>query len=142
MYILFLDDNLQFLIDVVVLLLDSLCSQVSRLLYIHGLRSVEPEGCRRASKTAGERRRRGRVPPGTPGTEERGLRPSARRALGQERRGEAVGSESAGRRDGNARIGGGAEAEAKDGSTARCVRGVVELPNCFLVLSVSRGLQS
>uniref|UniRef100_A0A0A9DK54 Uncharacterized protein n=1 Tax=Arundo donax TaxID=35708 RepID=A0A0A9DK54_ARUDO len=83
------------------------------------MRDVEPEGRRRASETAGERRRRGRVPPGTTGAEERGLRPSARWAPGQERRGEVVGSESASRRDGNARIGDGPEADAKDGGTPR-----------------------
>jgi hypothetical protein len=89
--------------------------------YSHGMLRVEPEGRRRTSKTAGERRRRGRVPPWTPGAEDRRLRPSARRAPGQERRGEALGSESTGCRYGIARIGGGAEAEAKYGGTARCV---------------------
>ena len=87
------------------------------------MRGVEPEGRRRrAPETAGERRRRGRVPPGAPGAEEHRPRPGARRAPGQQHRGAAVGSESARRRDGNARVGGGAEAEAEDGGgTARCV---------------------
>jgi hypothetical protein len=97
--------------------------QVSRTPRSHGVRGVEPEGRRRrAPEKAGERRRRGRVSPGAPGAEERRPRPGAWWAPGQEHRGADVGSESARRRDGNARVGGGAEAEAEDGrGTARCV---------------------
>lgn len=82
---------------------------------------VQPEGRRGAPETAGERRRRGRLPPGAPGAEDRRLRSGARRLRGQEHRGAAVGSQVARRRDGNARIGGGAQAQAEDGGTARCV---------------------
>jgi len=85
------------------------------------VRGVEPEGRRSAPETAGERRRRGRLPAGPAGAEDRPLRPGARRLRGQERRGPAVGSQVASRRDGNARIGGGAQAQAEDGGTARCV---------------------
>lgn len=83
------------------------------------MRGVEPEGRRAPPETAGERRRRGRLPPGPPGAEDRRLRPGARRLPGQEHRGAAVGSQIASCGDGNARIGGGAQAQAEDGGTAR-----------------------
>ncbi|KAL5675475.1 hypothetical protein ACJX0J_011606, partial [Zea mays] len=85
----------------------------------HGVRGVEPQGRRGAPETAWERRRRGRFPPGPPGAEGRRLRPGARRLPGQGYSRAAVGSEVAGRRDGNARIGGGAQAQAEGGCTAR-----------------------
>lgn len=100
--------------------------KLSRALHEDGVRGVEPEGRRGAAEAAGERRRRGRLPPGPPRAEGRRLGPGARRLPGQERRGPAVGSAIAGRRDGNARVGGGAQAQAEGGGTARCVEtGVV-----------------
>lgn len=100
--------------------------KLSRPLHEDGVRGVEPEGRRGAAEAAGERRRRGRLPPGPPRAEGRRLGPGARRLPGQERRGPAVGSAIAGRRHGNARVGGGAQAQAEGGGTARCVEtGVV-----------------
>jgi len=93
--------------------------KLSRALHEDGVRGVEPEGRRGAAEAAGQRRRRGRFPPGPPRAEGRRLGPGARRLPGQERRGPAVGSAIAGRRHGNARVGGGAQAQAEGGGTAR-----------------------
>lgn len=113
---------MSFLLLVVIRELATRAGKTGPAVKSHGVRGVQPEGRRRrATETAGERRRRGRVPPGPPGAEERRPRPGARRGPGREHRGAAVGAESARRRDGNARVGGGAEAEAEDGGTARCV---------------------